>query len=133
MRKVVIDTNVIVSASLSPKGNPARIIALIAGSDDIQLYYSVDILAEYTEVLSRPYLKISPERQNGIISVIRQLGILIEPTISSIPMPDESDRVFYDRPSGRYLLPAIQSISPLNLLLLLPPIFLLKHKKTPIR
>ncbi len=96
MRKVVIDTNVIVSAALSPKGNPAKIIALIAGSDDIQLYYSVDILAEYTEVLSRPYLKISPERQNGIISVIRQLGILIEPTISSIPMPDESDRVFYD-------------------------------------
>ena len=59
MRKVVIDTNVIISAALSPKGNPAKIIALIAGSDDIQLYYSVDILAEYTEVLSRPYLKIS--------------------------------------------------------------------------
>ncbi len=37
MLKVVIDTNVIVSAALSPHGNAAKIIDAIADSGEIQL------------------------------------------------------------------------------------------------
>jgi len=57
MPRVVIDTNVIVSALLSPFGNPAKIYKMfLAGL--LTLVYSSDILDEYQDVLSRPRLKI---------------------------------------------------------------------------
>jgi predicted nucleic acid-binding protein len=37
---------------------------------------------------------------------IKRVGILIEPPISTIPMPDETDRIFYDtaKASGAFLI-----------------------------
>lgn len=95
MIKVVIDTNIIVSAALSPKGNPAKVIELVADNEEIQIYYSVAILDEYKDVLSRERLRIPTEKQNRFIAIIQQLGILVEPTARTIPLPDESDRIFY--------------------------------------
>ena len=69
MIKIVLDTNIIISAALSSKGNPAQIINLIADKDEIQV---------------------------GIITLIEKLGLLIEPLVSKISLPDESDRIFYD-------------------------------------
>ena len=51
MINIVLDTNIIVSAALSSKGNPAKIIKLVAGNDSIQIYYSRAILDEYKKVL----------------------------------------------------------------------------------
>jgi putative PIN family toxin of toxin-antitoxin system len=96
MQNIVLDTNIIVSAAISPKGNPAQIINMIAYDEDLQVYYSADILAEYTDVLTRKRLNIAREIQLLIINTITEIGILIEPTISDILMLDESDRVFYD-------------------------------------
>jgi putative PIN family toxin of toxin-antitoxin system len=93
---VVIDTNVLVSAALSPTGNPAKIIALISGKKEIRVYYSMDILAEYKDVLSRPKLNISAETQIRILNAIIKTGIPIEPIAGTIPLVDEADRVFYD-------------------------------------
>jgi putative PIN family toxin of toxin-antitoxin system len=92
---VVLDTNIIVSAVLSPDGNPAKIIALIP-EKEIQVYYGIGILSEYRDVLSRPRLKITVEIQRRIVNAIIKVGILLEPTTSTIPLPDETDRVFYD-------------------------------------
>ncbi|MDR1320508.1 MAG: putative toxin-antitoxin system toxin component, PIN family [Gracilibacteraceae bacterium] len=92
---VVLDTNIIVSAALSPVGNPAKIIALIP-EQEIQVYYCTGILSEYSDVLSRPRLKIPAEIQRRIINAILRAGILLEPTASTIPLPDETDRIFYD-------------------------------------
>jgi putative PIN family toxin of toxin-antitoxin system len=96
MIKVVIDTNVIVSALLSDKGNPYRIIALVGDSDELQVYYSTDILAEYVQVLGYARLGIVKESQDMIISTMRKFGTQVEPTASDIPFVDESDRIFYD-------------------------------------
>jgi putative PIN family toxin of toxin-antitoxin system len=92
---VVLDTNIIVSAALSPAGNPAKIIALIP-EKEIQVYYGAGILSEYNDVLSRPRLKIPIEIQRRIINAILKAGILFEPTVSVITLPDETDRIFYD-------------------------------------
>ena len=105
MIKVVIDTNIIISAALSPSGTPAKIIDMIF-EDRIQLFYSSGILAEYTDVLSRPRLKIADKVQSDIITAIKEVGTLTDSTISNIPMIDESDRIFYDtaQTSGAILI-----------------------------
>jgi putative PIN family toxin of toxin-antitoxin system len=53
MIRVVLDTNIIVSALLQPLGPPAQLLVLaLAGS--IQLCVSGSVYAEYEEVISRP-------------------------------------------------------------------------------
>jgi len=95
MPKVVLDTNVIVSNAISDKGNPAEIINLISDKKLI-VYYNAEILAEYSEVLSRKKFKFSPAKQKYAIDKIKALGILVKPSKSDIELPDESDRMFYD-------------------------------------
>jgi len=65
-------------------------------NDEIQIYYCDDILAEYKEVLSRPSLKIAPEKITRFLKILKETGMSVESPSSSITMPDESDRVFYD-------------------------------------
>lgn len=95
MRSVVVDTNVIISAALSGMGKPAEIIRLISAGK-LRLHYSEGILAEYMEVLSRSRLKISSEMQADIIMTIQNNGVMISPATGTIPLPDETDRMFYD-------------------------------------
>ena len=67
MIRVVLDTNVVVSAVLSSSGPPYEIIAL-ANQKLIQLYASVDAFDEYRAVLGRPQfakLKVFSETSTG--------------------------------------------------------------------
>jgi putative PIN family toxin of toxin-antitoxin system len=60
MIKVVLDTNVIVSAHLKPDGLERSVLNL-ALAERIHLYISTDIFAEYAEVLHRSKLKIDSD------------------------------------------------------------------------
>lgn len=106
MNKIVLDTNIIISAVLTPTGNPAKIIALTRANHKIQLYYNDDILAEYSDVMSRPRLNISAEIQHRIVNAITKSGLQFKPAVSDISLPDESDRIFYDtaKQSGAILI-----------------------------
>ena len=53
MIRVVVDTNVLVSALLQPLGPPARVL-LLARDKSIEVCISAEIYAEYEEVLARP-------------------------------------------------------------------------------
>jgi hypothetical protein len=55
--RVVLDTNILVSAMLSPLGNPAKVFRMFL-TRTLDLVFSADILAEYEDVLSRPRLRI---------------------------------------------------------------------------
>jgi putative PIN family toxin of toxin-antitoxin system len=57
MIRVVIDTNVLVSALLPSGGLPEAVINL-AISGEVQWFASESVLAEYEEVLKRPRLAI---------------------------------------------------------------------------
>ena len=94
-RRVVIDTNVIISAALSDAGNPAKILRMV-DAHRLQVYYSLDILSEYADVLSRGKFNFSPEKQAEFLDRVQDLGVLISPVTSTIPLPDETDRIFYD-------------------------------------
>ena len=53
MNRVVLDTNIIVSALLVPRGTQAAVL-LLALQEQIALYISSPVIAEYEEVLNRP-------------------------------------------------------------------------------
>jgi putative PIN family toxin of toxin-antitoxin system len=94
-KKVVIDTNVIVSALMTPNRKPAMILEKISNKE-LQPFYYGDILAEYRDVLSRPELKISSEKVLVFLTSVLNAWNMAMPSTSSISMPDESDRMFYD-------------------------------------
>ena len=63
MKRVVIDTNVLVSANLTSEGNPAKILNLVSYSE-LQLFYCQEILNEYKRVLAYDKLDIPPTTQS---------------------------------------------------------------------
>ena len=105
MLKVVLDTNVIVSAILSPGGNPALILNDVLSGKHL-FHYAPAILAEYKEVLYRPELNFETKRVQLILESLAEKGIKKTPPQSSIVLVDESDRVFFDLANlvGAYLV-----------------------------
>ena len=79
MIKVVIDTNVVVSANLIDEGPSAAILDL-AANKKILRFVSPAILAEYEEVLRRPRLKLDPARIADSLAVIRNTSMEVLPT-----------------------------------------------------
>jgi putative PIN family toxin of toxin-antitoxin system len=95
MEKVVIDTNVLVSALWTPDGNSAKIIALMP-LGKILPCYTFSIMKEYRAVLSRPKLKFSGAKTDELLALIEWYGLSETVETSDIAMPDESDRKFFD-------------------------------------
>jgi len=95
MKKVTLDTNIIISAILSPNGKAAQIMQQFFDGK-IQLYYCEEILSEYENVLLRPKFDFEVEKREAFLTGIKRLGILIHPEKSDICFIDESDRIFYD-------------------------------------
>jgi putative PIN family toxin of toxin-antitoxin system len=94
MIRVVLDTNVLVAALLTPTGNPAQLIEAVRNHQLLPAYSSA-ILTEYREVLVRPKFGFAPEEIQGLIQLIQSVGIGIEPhpaLSKSIPLsPDPDD------------------------------------------
>jgi len=95
MYKVVLDTNVLVSALWSKQGNPYKILEMFF-KGEITLCYSTEIVEEYNEVLHREKLGFSDEKVLDLLSEIAENGIYVETSISDIPFIDEDDKKFYD-------------------------------------
>jgi uncharacterized protein len=77
--RVVLDTNIIVSAMLRARGLPQAVFVL-AVDRVVQLCISKPILAGYEEVLRRPRLKIHPVKVTTAFTRIREAGLLVTPT-----------------------------------------------------
>ena len=127
---VVVDTNVFVSAHIAPLGNPAKIMELFF-SQQIQIFYCKNIIVEYIDVLARPALKINPVKMKKFIEILQCTGILIEPSVSTMMLPDESDRVFYDtaKESGAILITGNIKHYPENNFIMTPSQFLEKYNR----
>src|ERR1039457_4668044 len=79
MIRVVLDTNIIVSALLQPLGPPAQVFVLAIGGS-MQLCISGSVYAEYEEVISRPRLRRSEDIIAGALHAIRERGSWVRPT-----------------------------------------------------
>jgi len=95
MKRVVLDTNVIVSAVLAPSGTQASVL-LLALTGRIALYVSPSVLAEYEEVLRRPRLKLQPHQIDAAMAAIRRVAHLVQPTQAVSVSPHESDNRFLE-------------------------------------
>jgi putative PIN family toxin of toxin-antitoxin system len=95
MSPVVLDTNILVSALIVRQSIPGWIVRL-TGDKLLQTRYSGAVLREYIAVLSRKRFNFRPEDIATVTKGIMNAGILVSPVQSTIPMPDESDRKFYD-------------------------------------
>lgn len=95
MIRVVIDTNVVVSANLSDDGLPASVLDL-AANRKILMCISPAILAEYEEVLCRPHFKLAPARIAGSLAVIRKTSRMVKPAGRLKISGHLSDNRFYE-------------------------------------
>jgi putative PIN family toxin of toxin-antitoxin system len=77
--RLVIDTNVVVSAALNPDGLQ-RTTILLAISKPARLYVSAPILEEYAGVLSRPHLKIRKGVRLRLLQLIKNNSHLVVPS-----------------------------------------------------
>jgi len=93
--RVVLDTNIVVSAAITSRGAPGAILDLIAAHSLI-LCVSQPILAEYEGVLLRPRLRLDPERIHWLLDLARQEGVFITPTHTLQESPDETDNRFLE-------------------------------------
>src|SRR6266481_3010640 len=95
MIRVVIDTNVLVSALLQPKGLPAAVL-ILALSGQVELCVSEAVLAEYEEVIRRPHLKRDPAVIESTMQAIRKLVHWVKPAVHMDVCSDPDDNMFVE-------------------------------------
>ena len=96
--KVVLDTNVVVSAHLTAGGLEAFVLDLALASKS-QLYVSPvspDILAEYEEVLRRPRFRIDSKKVTQSLRLIKKRAKNVTPTLTLSVSPDTDDNRFLE-------------------------------------
>ena len=95
MLRVVLDTNVLVSALWTPAGNASTIIGLIL-SGKLVPCFDQQIINEYRAVLSRPRLAFPGNQVDELLEEITDRGLSVIVSPSSVAMSDESDRKFFN-------------------------------------
>jgi putative PIN family toxin of toxin-antitoxin system len=93
--RLVIDTNVLVSAAIKPAGLQ-RTVFLIAISKPARLYVSQPILEEYSEVLARPELRIRRGLRLQLLQLIKNHGHTVVPTRQLEATTDPADNIFLE-------------------------------------
>ena len=93
--RLVIDTNIVVSAVLKPDGLQ-RTVLLLAIAKPATLYVSTAILAEYREVLSRPNLKIRKGIRRQFLQLLKNRSRSITPTRPLQVTRDPDDSIFLE-------------------------------------
>jgi len=91
--RAVIDTNVLVSALISPTGNEALIL-LAVQQGMIRPCFSVPVLEEYATVLGRPRFAFPPDEIESLTAMLQSKGELHQPTMSTFASPDPADTKF---------------------------------------
>jgi uncharacterized protein len=93
--RVVIDSNVVVSAMLSPYAPPAQVVRL-ALQGDLGMLHDHRILAEYREVLSRPTFDFDPRDVRAMLEGLEWIGETVFATPLTVELPDPDDLPFLE-------------------------------------
>ena len=97
MVKLVVDTNLVVSALLKPQSNPALIISLILRGDCL-LCLTDHIITEYVEVLAREkFQRLDRAKVTELLSKLKKLALWVAPKVSLDEMvQDPADNAFLE-------------------------------------
>jgi len=93
--RLVIDTNILVSAALKPEGLP-RTVLVLAMTRPARLYVSQAILAEYCEVLSRREFKIRRGLRQQLLQILKNRAQLVDPVRGLQVTKDPDDNKFLE-------------------------------------
>jgi putative PIN family toxin of toxin-antitoxin system len=95
MIRVVFDTSILYSATLSTLGPPARAFDLIL-ANLILPCISEDVLKEYREVLFRPELAKHAARATLVLEILASVALHVKPEEELHISRDEDDNRFYE-------------------------------------
>lgn len=95
MIRIVIDTNVLVSAVLKDR-DPEAVILFVAGRDDIEWVVTPEIMAEYREVLSRAKFGLPQEIRQEWFDLLEAMTICFETDLQVDFPRDRKDAKFLD-------------------------------------
>jgi putative PIN family toxin of toxin-antitoxin system len=93
--RLVVDTNILVSAALKPDGLQ-RTVLLLAITKPARLYVSNAILTEYQDVLSRPEFQIRKDLRQQLLDMIRKRAHLVNPVRAIQVANDPEDDKFIE-------------------------------------
>lgn len=93
--RLVIDTNVVVSAAVKPEGLQ-RTVVLLAMTKPVLWYVSEPILSEYSAVLARPELKIRKGLRRQLFQLIKNKTRLVKPLPLAQITFDAADNMFIE-------------------------------------
>jgi putative PIN family toxin of toxin-antitoxin system len=93
--RLVIDTNVLISAAIKPTGLQ-RTVLLLALTKPARLYVSRSILEEYVEVLGRPELRIRKGPRQQLLQMIKNRSYSVTPIWGLEVTRDPDDNIFLE-------------------------------------
>ena len=103
--KVVIDTNVLVSALYSRNGAPARVFSLVLAGE-ITPCFDYRIMEEYRDVLCRAKFGFPKQAVENLLKWFEAYGVSLLAKPMDARFTDESDKKFYEvaKTSGALLI-----------------------------
>jgi putative PIN family toxin of toxin-antitoxin system len=93
--RLVIDTNVLISAAIKPAGLQ-RTVLLLAIAKPARWYVSRPILEEYRDVLARPELRIRKGLRQQLLQLIRNHSFTVAPAKRLEVAGDPDDNMFLE-------------------------------------
>jgi putative PIN family toxin of toxin-antitoxin system len=93
--RLVVDTNILISAALKPDGLQ-RTVILLATTRPAKLYISAAILSEYRDVLSRPEFGIRKGLQQQLLTLIKNRARLVPRSRPLQVASDPDDNIFLE-------------------------------------
>ena len=96
MIRVVLDTNILVSALLSPQGPPAQVFLMTIVDPDTRFCLSGNIYAEYEDVIRRPRLGRTSREIEESLRTIRERGFWVKPAEIVPACSDPDDNIFLE-------------------------------------
>lgn len=116
MDKLVLDTNVVVSALIG-KGNPRRVPDLVF-EKKVTLFLSNSIMKEYVNILRREKFSHYPDFYHeayNVLSILKSISASVEPIIHLNVCPDADDNKFLELAveiNANYLITGNKKHSP---------------------
>lgn len=93
--RVVIDTNILISAVLKPQGLEAGIVQRIL-TGELTAFVTPQIREEYEEVFARRKFAAIREASRNLLDALEARSHLTAPTPVDIPLDDPDDRIFLE-------------------------------------
>jgi putative PIN family toxin of toxin-antitoxin system len=93
--RLVLDTNIVVSAALKPLGLQ-RTVLILAITRPARLYLSPPVFAEYRAVLSRPELQIRKGLRHQLLQLLENRAHFVAPSGSLQVTSDPADNILLE-------------------------------------